>query len=317
MSTCPAPIQPVIIHPFDDICNLNFSYSATTAPIEESVSIPQITPAKQDRFNYASFDCGAVIRGGNKEASSLTSILLNSKDAYMLNPCSAGKYVEVELCQDILVDHITLANFEFFSSVFKDFKVFGSSKWPPDWMQLGSFTASNSRNKQDFVIKDPSLRTKFLKIEFQSHYGSEFYCPLTLLQVFGTTMMEEMKTLDLEDVPPIVNPVPIQDPAVNDVTVETESKTASPSETDTVFAFPLKEELQYCLKEDESISTPTPLIKSESSVFTKMHARISQLERLVQSLEQNGQKFSEKQLSILLKMEEVLMDKYEQRVQIC
>jgi hypothetical protein len=34
---------------------------------------------------------------------------------------------------------------------------------------------------------------KYLRLEFLTHYGSEFYCPFSQLKVFGTTMMEEVK----------------------------------------------------------------------------------------------------------------------------
>jgi hypothetical protein len=34
---------------------------------------------------------------------------------------------------------------------------------------------------------------RYLRIEFLAHYGNEFYCPVTLLRVHGTTMMEEYK----------------------------------------------------------------------------------------------------------------------------
>jgi hypothetical protein len=45
----------------------------------------------------------------------------------MLSPCASSKqeqqFVVVELCQDIRIDTVHLANFEFFSGVVKDFSV--------------------------------------------------------------------------------------------------------------------------------------------------------------------------------------------------
>ena len=98
--------------------------------------------AEKTKFNYASFDCGAVVMASNEEAKHVTSILSNAKDAYMLNPCSAEKFVEIELCQDILISSIRLANFEYFSSILKNFEIFGSSKYPPTWISLGAFTGN-------------------------------------------------------------------------------------------------------------------------------------------------------------------------------
>ena len=100
------------------------------------------TNAEKTKFNYASFDCGAVVMASNEEAKHVTSILSNAKDAYMLNPCSAEKFVEIELCQDILISSIRLANFEYFSSILKNFEIFGSSKYPPTWISLGAFTGN-------------------------------------------------------------------------------------------------------------------------------------------------------------------------------
>lgn len=101
----------------------------------------------------------------------------------------------IELCQEILVDTIYLANFEFFSSMVKDFNVFVSAKYPPeeDWVQLhGNFTASNRRDLQSFSIKNPKIWARYLKISFLSQYGKEHFCPISVLNVFGTTIMEDL-----------------------------------------------------------------------------------------------------------------------------
>ena len=91
----------------------------------------------------------------NLEATAHTSILIGNKDQYMLNKCSASKFVEVELCEDILVDTIVLANFEFFSSMFKDFRVYVSDRYPPresGWKLLGQFTGQNVRDFQVYLF---------------------------------------------------------------------------------------------------------------------------------------------------------------------
>ena len=46
---------------------------------------------------------------------------------------------------------------------------------------------------------------KFLKVELLSHYGSEHFCPLSLLRAFGTSMVEEYEA---EDAISIVVPAP-------------------------------------------------------------------------------------------------------------
>ncbi|KAJ8611438.1 hypothetical protein MRB53_037957 [Persea americana] len=151
----------------------------------------------KERTNYASFDCAATILKSNPECKSASSILIENKDSYMLNKCSAkDKHFIVELCNDILVDTIVLANYEFFSSIFRHFKVSISDRYPAKsegWKDLGTFEARNTREVQAFLIENPLIWARYLRIEFRTHYGSEYYCPISLLRVHGTTMMEEFR----------------------------------------------------------------------------------------------------------------------------
>jgi hypothetical protein len=151
----------------------------------------------KERFNYASFDCAATVLKTNSKAKSATSVLVENKDSYMLNECSAdNKFLIVELCDDILVDTVVLANYEFFSSMFRQFRVSVSDRYPVKmdrWRILGEFEARNSRDIQAFLIREPEIWARYLRIEFFNHYGNEFYCPVSLLRVHGTTMMEQFK----------------------------------------------------------------------------------------------------------------------------
>ncbi|KAH3688506.1 hypothetical protein WICPIJ_000496 [Wickerhamomyces pijperi] len=152
----------------------------------------------KDKFNYASFDCGASIVKTNSEAKSATSVLFENKDSYMLNPCSAAnQFVVIELCQDILVDSVVVGNFEFFSSTFKEFQISVSETFPvqssSDWKKLGVFQAKDVRNFQSFNITNPMIWAKYVRLEFLDHYGSEYYCPLSIVRVHGRTMMQEYK----------------------------------------------------------------------------------------------------------------------------
>lgn len=149
----------------------------------------------KERFNYASFDCAATVLKTNKESKGSTSVLVENKDSYMLNKCSAdNKFFIVELCEDILVDTVVLANFEFFSSMFRTFRVSVSDRYPvklDKWRVLGTFEARNSREVQAFLVESPLIWARYLRVEFLAHYGNEYYCPVSLLRVHGTTMMEE------------------------------------------------------------------------------------------------------------------------------
>lgn len=149
----------------------------------------------KERSNYASFDCAATVRKTNPESKGSTAMLVENKDSYMLNTCSAkNKFFIVELCDDILIDTVVLANFEFFSSMFRTFRVSVSDRYPvklEKWKDLGTFEARNSREIQAFLIENPLIWARYLRLEFLTHFGNEYYCPVSLLRVHGTTMMEE------------------------------------------------------------------------------------------------------------------------------
>ncbi|KAK9456574.1 UNC-like C-terminal-domain-containing protein [Dipodascopsis uninucleata] len=151
----------------------------------------------KERFNYASFDCAATILKSNPEVRGASSILVENKDSYMLNPCSvSNKFVIIELCQEIQVDTVVLANYEFFSSMVHKFRVSVSDRYPvkvSGWKVLGEFEAQNARVVQPFLVKNPLIWARYLRIEFLSHWGHEFYCPLSLIRIHGITMMEEYR----------------------------------------------------------------------------------------------------------------------------
>lgn len=150
----------------------------------------------KERTNFASFDSGAQIMKTNKEAQSASQILSENKDRYMLNTCSAkNKFLIVELSDSILVDTVALANFEFFSSTFRQFRLSVSDQYPvklDKWVDLGTFEAKNTREIQAFRVEDPRIWARYLRIEFLSQYGSEFYCPVSLLRVHGRTMIQDI-----------------------------------------------------------------------------------------------------------------------------
>ncbi|MCJ1320212.1 hypothetical protein MMC15_005550 [Xylographa vitiligo] len=151
----------------------------------------------KERFNYASFDCAATVLKTNPECKGSTSVLVENKDSYMLNLCSAkNKYFIVELCNDILIDTVVLGNFEFFSSTFRTFRISVSDRYPvkmEKWRELGTFEARNSRDVQAFVVENPLIWSRYLRIEFLTHYGNEYYCPVSLLRIHGKTMMDDYR----------------------------------------------------------------------------------------------------------------------------
>ncbi|XP_014047209.2 SUN domain-containing ossification factor isoform X1 [Salmo salar] len=187
--------------------------------------------------NYASVECGAKILGSNPEAKSTSAILMESMDHYMLNPCSNKIWFIIELCDPIQVKQLDIANFELFSSTPKDFLVSISDRYPTNkWVKRGTFHARDERTVQSFPLdehlytKYVKMFTKYIKVELVSHHGSEHFCPLSLVRVFGTSMVEEYEEIadpldrpedqdgdqdDHLDYPP--GYVPVEDEASNDL----------------------------------------------------------------------------------------------------
>ncbi|KAL9112727.1 MAG: hypothetical protein Q9227_003030 [Pyrenula ochraceoflavens] len=165
---------------------------------------PKVKPRSKDagttckeRFNYASFDCAANVLKTNPQASGSNAVLSENKDSYMLNQCSAdNKFLILELCDDIAIDTIVLANYEFFSSIFHRFRVSVSDRYPvklDKWKVLGTYEARNTREIQAFLVENPLIWARYLRIEFLSHFGNEFYCPISVVRVHGTTMLDDYK----------------------------------------------------------------------------------------------------------------------------
>lgn len=176
---------------------LDLSVNTTTS---NSVVVEEPGKTYKDKFNYASVNCAATVVKTNSDAKGASAILTEVKDSYLINKCSTpNKFIVIELCQDILINLVVMGNYELFSSMFKQVKFQVSDRFPvvDGWRELGQFEARNIRDVQSFEIKNPLIWARYLKIEILSHYGNEFYCPISLVRVHGTTMMEEVKNTDV------------------------------------------------------------------------------------------------------------------------
>lgn len=107
---------------------------------------------------------------------------------------------------------IQIANYEFFSSTFKDFEVYGNDKFSEhEWKLIGKFEANSSRTLQTFKLDQPywyryvisdlnyfssmsdHFSCRFLKIVIISHHGSEFFCPISEVRVQGVHILQRLK----------------------------------------------------------------------------------------------------------------------------
>ncbi|RUS16354.1 UNC-like C-terminal-domain-containing protein [Endogone sp. FLAS-F59071] len=181
------------------------SSSLVARPSDGSAAKPRSAPTDninllkklKERYNYASIDCAATVLSVNREARGASTILYESKDRYMLNECSARRFVIVGLCESILIDTIVMANYEFFSSTFRDFRVWVAEQYPPEeqvppkeWELLGQWRARNTRDVQIFDVPNQEKWWRYIKVEFLSHYSHEYFCPLSLIRVHGSPQME-------------------------------------------------------------------------------------------------------------------------------
>ena len=216
----------------------------------------------KERSNYASFDCASTVLKTNPECKGSTAVLMENKDSYMLNICSAkNKFFIVELCDDILIDTVVLANFEFFSSMFRTFRVSVSDRYPvklDKWREIGTYEARNSREVQAFLVENPFIWARYLRVEFLTHFGNEYYCPVSLLRVHGTTMMEEFN----HDVKGSRN----DDDMDNEAGDVEEGDVVDSGPADVVIADALKEKAQETSEAADAKSLESPSNPTASSV---------------------------------------------------
>ncbi|KAM2230688.1 hypothetical protein ACFX1S_015069 [Malus domestica] len=147
---------------------LNFDKFRNTTKQEKGQDIPSLLvnithglESDGTERNYASASKGAKAVAHNKEAKGASNILGKDHDKYLRNLCSVGgKFVIVELAEETLVDAVKIANFEHYSSNFKEFELSGSLSYPAEaWSPLGNFedySAEHAANK----LPDPNSTVK-------------------------------------------------------------------------------------------------------------------------------------------------------------
>ncbi|CAK8691686.1 unnamed protein product [Clavelina lepadiformis] len=202
-TTKPAEEKPAVKLEVDDIQSFEEwkkkqIQNKEVAGTENGSPSQRVIRTKKSQVNYASQDCGAKVLSNNPEAKHVSAILDENKDMYMLNPCSTNIWFVIELCEPIQVRQIQLANLELFSSSPRVYDLSISERFPArEWKPLGTFEARNERTVQTFAPNREELMfTKYLKFEMKSHFGNEHFCPLTLLRVFGVSMVEEYEQVN-------------------------------------------------------------------------------------------------------------------------
>ncbi|CAH8429765.1 unnamed protein product [Schistosoma curassoni] len=173
--------------------------AATTITNNDAVH----TPSKIDltlRRNVASVACGAKMLGFSRAIKNPEAVLNENNDEYMNVPCSEEKWLILEVCQPVHLRTIELANFELFSSRLKSFRVYANDRYPAkSWELIGTFTARDVKGIQSFSVYSGKM-IKYVKFELIEHYGSEHYCPLTMIRIFGLGSDDLDDDDDVDDV---------------------------------------------------------------------------------------------------------------------
>ncbi|GKV31658.1 hypothetical protein SLEP1_g40331 [Rubroshorea leprosula] len=176
----------------DEFRNITQQAKGSDAP-SQLINITHRLQPDGTEYNYASAMKGAKVVAQNKEAKGASNILGKDHDKYLRNPCSVEEmFVVIELAEETLVDAVKIANLEHYSSNFKEFELRGSLNYPTEtWYPLGKFVAANVKQIQTFTLPEPKW-LRYLKLNLLSHYGSEFYCTLSVVEVYGVDAIERM-----------------------------------------------------------------------------------------------------------------------------
>ena len=139
------------------------------------------TRSSKNIFNFASQAAGAVVLDKSPASAKGYSHLLNDdKDKYGISACDEKKWVVIGLSEDILVTSIALANYEKYSSMLKEFQLLASTSYPTEkWINLGIYEAQPRLGMQTFNVSDSSVHTRYLKVKFNTHHGTEDLCTLS------------------------------------------------------------------------------------------------------------------------------------------
>ncbi|EGG03787.1 uncharacterized protein MELLADRAFT_72518 [Melampsora larici-populina 98AG31] len=108
---------------------------------------------------------------------------------------SDSNFVIFELGDEIEIDHVVLANYEFFSSMYKLIRITVSNSGLGGaggikWVEVGRFKTRNVRGIQVFPIKHLKGFYRYVRLDFLSHYGSKYFCPLSLVRIYGLTQID-------------------------------------------------------------------------------------------------------------------------------
>lgn len=151
--------------------NVNDSKSSPKSSTGSQSNITDTPQKPAHKYNYASPDCSARIHSSSPLTQHASSLLHKSRDRYMLTPCKADEHwVVVELCDEIRIEAVEVAVWEFFSGVVREVRVSVGGEDDDDgedypendvqgrsskWEEVGAFVGKNVRGVQVRILGYP------------------------------------------------------------------------------------------------------------------------------------------------------------------
>lgn len=154
--------------------------------------------AKEKPFNFAAADAGARVLAYSEGVVGARNVLIGSVDKYLLAPCegaglAGSRWVDLELSEDVILESVETANFEYYSSSARKVAVLGAGSYPPKkWNVLGVFDFHNIKTVQRFQISKRVV-TRFLRVVYAGKQGNEYYCPVSTIRAFGKNLIADWK----------------------------------------------------------------------------------------------------------------------------
>ncbi|CAN8062426.1 unnamed protein product [Agarophyton chilense] len=170
-------------------------------PVPDDVVIELSSQGTEEKpFNFASADAGARVLAHSDGVVGAKNVLIGSVDKYLLAPCDGpglmgSRWIDLELSEDVILESIETANFEYYSSSARKVAVLGASTYPPKrWNILGVFDFQNIKSIQRFQISRRVV-TRFLQVMYTGKQGDEYYCPVSTIRAFGKNLIADWKDL--------------------------------------------------------------------------------------------------------------------------
>lgn len=147
-------------------------------------------------FNFAAHSAGAVIiEKSPTSAKGFHNLLNDDKDKYGICSSKDDKWVVIGLSEDVLITSVTIATYEKYSSVLREFHLLASPVHPTlDWIKLGTFIAEPRLGEQIFnIVNISGAHTRYIRLEITSQYFDEELFTISQIKVHGLSFMASLK----------------------------------------------------------------------------------------------------------------------------